>query len=235
MPLVTRWGSEVRNTAVLEPKTSSPKPAVLDYAPAPIDLPGSAQPRAALATRPKPLKRVLAGGGRRRGGVVQVDPPLSGLDIAGASVIAPPASGLDIDSASLRSPVGGLDIDSASVNLPASGLDIDSASVNLPASGLDIDSVSQPQNLPASGLDIDSASVNSPASGLDIDSASTIAPASGLDIDSASKLTLNIEIVSEQSFADDPNSGETGEIKYSSDTRYLYIHDGTNWHRINGA
>ena len=221
MPLVTRWGSEVRNTAVLEPKTSSPKPAVLDYAPAPIDLPGSAQPRAALATRPKPLKRVLAGGGRRRGGVVQVDPPLSGLDIAGASVIAPPASGLDIDSASLRSPVGGLDIDSASVNLPASGLDIDSASVNLPASGLDIDSVSQPQNLPASGLDIDSAS--------------TIAPASGLDIDSASKLTLNIEIVSEQSFADDPNSGETGEIKYSSDTRYLYIHDGTNWHRINGA
>ena len=177
MPLVTRWGSEVRNTAVLEPKTSSPKPAVLDYAPAPIDLPGSAQPRAALATRPKPLKRVLAGGGRRRGGVVQVDPPLSGLDIAGASVIAPPASGLDIDSASLRSPVGGLDIDSAS----------------------------------------------------------TIAPASGLDIDSASKLTLNIEIVSEQSFADDPNSGETGEIKYSSDTRYLYIHGGTNWHRINGA
>jgi len=221
MPLVTRWGSEVRNTAVLEPKTSSPKPAVLDYAPAPIDLPGSAQPRAALATRPKPLKRVLAGGGRRRGGVVQVDPPLSGLDITGASVIAPPASGLDIDSASLRSPVGGLDIDSASVNLPASGLDIDSASVNLPASGLDIDSVSQPQNLPASGLDIDSAS--------------TIAPASGLDIDSASKLTLNIEIVSEQSFADDPNSGETGEIKYSSDTRYLYIHGGTNWHRINGA
>ena len=191
MPLVTRWGSEVRNTAVLEPKTSSPKPAVLDYAPAPIDLPGSAQPRAALATRPKPLKRVLAGGGRRRGGVVQVDPPLSGLDIAGASVIAPPASGLDIDSASLRSPVGGLDIDSASVNLPASGLDIDSAS--------------------------------------------TIAPASGLDIDSASKLTLNIEIVSEQSFADDPNSGETGEIKYSSDTGYLYIHDGANWHRINGA
>ena len=221
MPLVTRWGSEVRNTAVLEPKTSSPKPAVLDYAPAPIDLPGSAQPRAALATRPKPLKRVLAGGGRRRGGVVQVDPPLSGLDIAGASVIAPPASGLDIDSASLRSPVGGLDIDSASVNLPASGLDIDSASTIAPASGLDIDSVSQPQNLPASGLDIDSAS--------------TIAPASGLDIDSASKLTLNIEIVSEQSFADDPNSGETGEIKYSSDTRYLYIHDGTNWHRINGA
>jgi len=206
MPLVTRWGSEVRNTAVLEPKTSSPKPAVLDYAPAPIDLPGSAQPRAALATRPKPLKRVLAGGGRRRGGVVQVDPPLSGLDI---------------DSASLRSPVGGLDIDSASVNLPASGLDIDSASTIAPASGLDIDSVSQPQNLPASGLDIDSAS--------------TIAPASGLDIDSASKLTLNIEIVSEQSFADDPNSGETGEIKYSSDTRYLYIHGGTNWHRINGA
>ena len=221
MPLVTRWGSEVRNTAVLEPKTSSPKPAVLDYAPAPIDLPGSAQPRAALATRPKPLKRVLAGGGRRRGGVVQVDPPLSGLDIAGASVIAPPASGLDIDSASLRSPVGGLDIDSASVNLPASGLDIDSASTIAPASGLDIDSVSQPQNLPASGLDIDSAS--------------TIAPASGLDIDSASKLTLNIEIVSEQSFADDPNSGETGEIKYSSDTGYLYIHDGANWHRINGA
>ena len=207
MPLVTRWGSEVRNTAVLEPKTSSPKPAVLDYAPAPIDLPGSAQPRAALATRPKPLKRVLAGGGRRRGGVVQVDPPLSGLDIAGASVIAPPASGLDIDSASLRSPVGGLDIDSASVNLPASGLDIDS--------------VSQPQNLPASGLDIDSAS--------------TIAPASGLDIDSASKLTLNIQITEVQSFADDPNSGETGEIKYSSDTGYLYIHDGTNWHRINGA
>lgn len=46
--------------------------------------------------------------------------------------------------------------------------------------------------------------------------------------------TLNIEIEDSPLFADDSNSGTEGEIRYSSDTEYLYIHDGTVWHRTNG-
>jgi hypothetical protein len=87
--------------------------------------------------------------------------------------------------------------------------------------------------LPSSGLDISSAAVTSPESGLDIESVVSQEPASGLDISSAAKLTLNIDIEPSQSFADDPSSGVAGEIRYASG--YLYIHDGTNWHHINGA
>lgn len=47
--------------------------------------------------------------------------------------------------------------------------------------------------------------------------------------------TLNIPIEESQSFADDPNSGTEGEIRYAEDVNYLFIHDGTQWHRTNGG
>ena len=47
--------------------------------------------------------------------------------------------------------------------------------------------------------------------------------------------TLNIApLETDESFADDPSSGSLGEIRYSSDTEYLYIHNGTEWHRYHG-
>ena len=88
---------------------------------------------------------------------------------------------------------------------------------------------------PASGLDIANASVIlAPASGLDVASASVIAPNSGLDVDSTETPTLNIQIVPSSDFALDPSTGTEGEIKYSSEDEFIYIHNGTEWHRTNG-
>jgi len=136
---------------------------------------------------------------------VLADPPASGLDIANASVILAPASGLDVASASVIAPDSGLDVASASVIAPDSGLDIANASVIL-----------------------------APASGLDVASASVIAPNSGLDVDSTETPTLNIQIVPSSDFALDPSTGTEGEIKYSSEDEFIYIHNGTEWHRTNG-
>jgi hypothetical protein len=42
--------------------------------------------------------------------------------------------------------------------------------------------------------------------------------------------------IGDNSFADDPTSGSAGNFKYSDvNGDYLYIHDGTEWHHINGA
>lgn len=51
---------------------------------------------------------------------------------------------------------------------------------------------------------------------------------------SMDKGTLNIEIEEYGLFAHDPGSGTEGEIRYASDTEYLYIHNGTEWHNTNG-
>lgn len=43
-------------------------------------------------------------------------------------------------------------------------------------------------------------------------------------------------IETDNSFADDASSGSAGDFKYSDvDGDHLYIHDGTEWHNINGA
>lgn len=224
MPLVARWGSEVRTTSPLEPGSNDPRPLSLTGTPVPISLPDLS--KVFPANTPKPLKRfdTASGGGGRRGGTVAtpVDPPLAGLDINGAQVIPAPASGLDVEDASVIAPANGLDIDSSVVSFDA------------PANGLDIDSAALSFDAPANGLDVEDASVIAPVAGLDINNASVIAPAAGLDIDGTEKLTLNIEIVSDQSFADS-GSGSLGEIKYSSDVGYLFIFDGTNWQRTNGG
>jgi hypothetical protein len=42
--------------------------------------------------------------------------------------------------------------------------------------------------------------------------------------------------IGDSSFADDPTSGSAGAFKYSDKNGdHLYIHDGTEWHNINGA
>jgi hypothetical protein len=42
--------------------------------------------------------------------------------------------------------------------------------------------------------------------------------------------------IGDSSFADDPTSGSAGNFKYSDvNGDHLYIHDGTEWHNINGA
>lgn len=43
-------------------------------------------------------------------------------------------------------------------------------------------------------------------------------------------------IETDNSFADDASSGSAGDFKYSDvNGDHLYIHDGTEWHNINGA
>ena len=43
-------------------------------------------------------------------------------------------------------------------------------------------------------------------------------------------------IETDSSFADDASSGSAGDFKYSDvNGDHLYIHDGTEWHNINGA
>ena len=43
-------------------------------------------------------------------------------------------------------------------------------------------------------------------------------------------------IESDNSFADIPSTGSAGSFRYSpKDGDHLYIHDGTDWHHINGA
>jgi hypothetical protein len=266
MPLVARWGSEVRTTSPLEPGSNDPRPLSLTGVPAPISLPDLS--KVFPANTPKPLKSydTASGGGRRRGGTVAtpVDPPLAGLDINGAQVIPAPANGLDLDDATIIAPANGLDIQDAIVPAPANGLDINDtlvtpdkpaagldlidalvfppslgldlndASVILPANGLDIDDTLVIPDAPAAGLDITAASVNPPVAGLDITDASVQSPVAGLDIDSAVIPTLNIEIVTSSDFALDPSTGIEGEIKYSSEDGFIWIHNGTEWYKTDG-
>lgn len=138
----------------------------------------------------------------------------TGLD---ASVNSPASgpSGLDAEIAAPASGPSGLD---ASVNVPSAGPTDLTASVNSPIAG--------PSGLaagiaaPASGPSDLTASVNSPASG-----------PSGLN---AAKLTLNINIEANQDTIV-ATAPDAGTIEYASNVGYLFIYDGTDWHRINGA
>ena len=261
MPLVTRWGSEVRTVLPLEPGPEDPKPKALDSIPLPVTPAGEAYNRIPFFQNPAPLKRNF----QHPLPPELPDPPLAGLDIVGTQVFQAPANGLDLTNASVQAPANGLDlgevnvpvpvngldintvavtidkpaagldVTNASVQAPAAGLDIDNASVVPPALGIDIDDTVIIPDTPAAGLDVTDASVVPPVAGLDVDSAVLIPPTAGLDIDSAGPPpTLNIDIVPSADFADDPNSGTAGGIKYSSGDGFIYIHNGTEWHRTNG-
>ena len=67
-------------------------------------------------------------------------------------------------------------------------------------------------------------------------SAVLLAPTTGPSSLGAIKLDFNIAPLEtdQTTFADDPNSGVAGDIKYSSDAEHLYIHDGTEWHHTEG-
>lgn len=290
MPLVTRWGSEVRTVSPLEPGPEDPKPKALDFIPLPAIPKGEAYNRLPFFQNPAPLKKNF----QHPLPPELPDPPLAGLDITGVQVFQAPANGLDLTNASVQAPTNGLDLDDASVALPANGLDIASvaitidkpvagldvtnATVQAPATGLDVDDarVTPPANglditdvnvtidKPVAGLDIADASVQSPVAGLDADAASVLPPANGLDIDdtlvipdapaaglditdasvqppvagldidSAVIPTLNIEIVSSSDFALDPSTGTEGEIKYSSEDGFIWIHNGIEWYKTDG-
>ena len=48
-------------------------------------------------------------------------------------------------------------------------------------------------------------------------------------------LSVDSLAIGDNSFADDASSGSTGAFKYSDvNGDHLYIHDGTDWHHING-
>lgn len=216
MPLVTRWGSEVRTVSPLEPGPEDPKPKALDSRPLPVTPSGEAYNRIPFFRNPAPLKRNF----QHPLPPELPDPPLAGLDIASAQVIPAPANGLDIDDVGLAPPTNGLDIGGASVIPPSLGLDINNTAI-IP-------------DAPAAGLDVNDASVQPPVAGLDVTDASVQPPVAGLDINDAVSPTLNIEIVSSSEFADDPSTGSEGEIKYSSEDEFIYIHNGTEWHKTNG-
>ena len=293
MPLVTRWGSEVRTVSPLEPGPEDPKPKALDSRPLPFTQLGQAYNRIPFPNKPIPLKRNF----QHPLPPELPDPPLAGLDITGVQVIPAPANGLDLTNASVQVPANGLDLDDASVALPANGLDIASVAVTIdkpvaglditdtnvtidkPNAGLDVDSVAITIDKPVAGLDITGATVQAPAAGLDADDANVVPPANGLDItdvnvtidkpaagldiagasvqppvagldvDSAGLAppvagldvdnavvsnTLNIEIVSSSDFALNPSTGTEGEIKYSSEDGFIWIHNGTEWYKTDG-
>lgn len=88
---------------------------------------------------------------------------------------------------------------------------------------------------PTSGPGSLSVGLQPPASGPSSLVAGLQPPVSGPSSLAAVKLTLNIApLETDDSFAYDPSSGSSGEIRYSSDTGYLYIHNGTEWHRYHG-
>ena len=92
-----------------------------------------------------------------------------------------------------------------------------------------------PTNPPISGPKALSAAVAVPAIGPKSLSGVVQLPSTGPSSLNAVKTTLNIApIYTDQSFSSNPASGSAGDIRYSSDTRYIFIHNGTEWHRTNG-
>jgi len=174
--------------------------------------------------------------------------PASGPSDLETSVIAPAAGPSDLETSVLApasGPTGliasegipdapasgpsGLD---ATVNIPNSGPSGLDATVNAPASGpTGLDAT---VNAPASGPTDLSAGVAAPASGPTGLDATVNAPASGPTGLNAVKATLNITIEDSQDTLV-ANTPATGTIEYASDVGYLFIYDGTEWHRINGA
>lgn len=162
--------------------------------------------------------------------------PNAGPSDLDTEVLAPVAGPSDLDTAILAPAAGpsGLNVVEGAPDAPASGPSDLDASIAAPASGpSDLDtSIIAPASGP-SGLD---ASIAAPASGPSDLDASIVAPASGPSGLSAEIATLNIQIVSDQSFADSAGSID-GEIKYSSDAQHLFIYDSAEgvWHRTDGG
>lgn len=138
----------------------------------------------------------------------------------GTVIVIPPAAGPSSLSAVQLPPASGPGNLTATLLPPAAGPSGLSASANPPALG--------PSNL--------SATLLAPAAGPSSMVASPQPPAAGPGGLSLVKVTLNIAPLEsdETTFADNAGSGSAGDIKYSSDTENLYIHDGTEWHRTQG-
>ena len=134
------------------------------------------------------------------------DAPVSGPTGLGASVNAPANGPTGLD---------------ASVNAPANGPTELGASVNAPAEGPTGLGAAEVFTAPTSGPTGLGASVNAPTSG-----------PTGL---SAAKLTLNITIEASQDTIVAKTTEPAGTIEYASDVGYLFIYDGTDWHRTNGG
>ena len=159
-----------------------------------------------------------------------------------------PASGPTGLDASVNAPSAGPNDLIASVTVPNAGPTGLDAGVAAPASGPSGLTASEVFTAPTSGPTGLDASVNAPIAGptdlaigveapnsgpTDI-SASVNSPASGPTGLDATKLTLNITIEPSQNtiVAKTP---DIGTIEYASDAGHLFIYDGTDWHRINGA
>jgi hypothetical protein len=151
---------------------------------------------------------------------------------SGTVIVLPPASGPSSLSAVQLVPASGPGNLSSTLLPPAAGPSRLSASANPPASGPS--GLSATPGAPAAGPSSLVASLQPPAAGPG--GLSAIKPPSAGPGGLSSTVTLNIApLESDQStFADTPSTGTAGDIKYSSDTDHLYIHDGTEWHHTKG-
>ena len=183
--------------------------------------------------------------GRRRrvgsvGGVLEVPtfgptaPSNGPTNLLAAEIISAPANGPTELDASVNAPAEGPTVLDASVNAPIAGPTVLGASVNAPAEGPTTLGASEVFDPPASGPTTLGASVNAPAEGPTGLGASVNAPAEGPTGLSAAKLTLNINIEASQDTIVAKTTEPAGTIEYASDVGYLFIYDGTDWHRTNG-
>jgi len=138
----------------------------------------------------------------------------------GIVIVTPPASGPSNLTTGLLAPASGPSNLSSTLLAPVTGPSNLSAATNPPVTG--------PSNL--------SSTLLAPAAGPSSLAASLQPPAVGPGNLSAVRSTLNISPLStDEAFADTPSTtGSAGDIKYSSDTEHLYIHDGTEWHHTEG-
>lgn len=149
------------------------------------------------------------------------------------AIVKPPVTGPSFVTDGIAHPSEGPSSLSASIGATSEGPSNLNVSVATPDSGPS--SISASINTPAEGPSSLAAGVAAPSEGPSNLAAGVNAPASGPSGLSSEVPTLNIEIVSDQSFADNSSSGTEGEIKYSSDVEYIFIHNGTEWHRTNGG
>lgn len=151
-----------------------------------------------------------------------VNAPVSGPSFLDDSTNTP-SSGPEQLSSGLQSAVAGISDLSASVNPPVSGVS-------------NFESALLAEPTPTSGPSTLTASTATPIAGPSSLTAGVESPVAGPDGLSSEIGTLNIEIVSDQTFADTAGSID-GEIKYSSDIEYLFIYDASEgvWHRTNGG
>ena len=155
-------------------------------------------------------------------------------NLLAAEIISAPANGPTELDASVNAPAEGPTVLDASVNAPIAGPTVLDASVNAPAEGPTTLGASEVFDPPASGPTELGASVNAPAEGPTGLGASVNAPAEGPTGLSAAKLTLNINIEASQDTIVAKTTEPAGTIEYASDVGYLFIYDGTDWHRTNG-